>query len=109
LAGEAAAEHVDVWHRHGQRSVANVTAVCSVSAAFAPLGRFPASVVALDARRPPVPSLRSGVGHKGAHVWVAGDAGPVAREDALAEGVLLAEPHSAHTGALEAEVEPSDA
>jgi hypothetical protein len=30
------------------------------------------------------------------------------REDPLAELVLLAEPHSSHTGALEAEVESPD-
>jgi hypothetical protein len=37
------------------------------------------------------------------------DPGPVLREDPLAERVLLAEPQSLHTGALEAEIEASDA
>jgi hypothetical protein len=39
---------------------------------------------------------------------MARDAGPVFREDPLAELVLLAEPHSAHTGTLEANVEAAD-
>jgi len=50
-----------------------------------------------------------GVGHKDAHVGMARDSGPVPSKDPPAEGVLLAEPHSAHTGPLESEVEASNA
>jgi hypothetical protein len=54
-------------------------------------------------------SRSRGVGHKGAHVRVDRDSGPVLPEDPLTERVLLAEPHSSHTGTLEAEIEPADA
>ena len=54
------------------------------------------------------PSSLVGVGHKGAHVGMARDSGPVPSKDPSAELVLLAEPHSAHSGPLEAEVEPAD-
>jgi len=50
--------------------------------------------------------------HLAAHaadVGVTGDIGPVLGKDALAIAVLLAEPHSSHTGSFEAEVESSDA
>jgi hypothetical protein len=53
--------------------------------------------------------LASGVGHKGAHVGMDRDSGPMLPEDPLTERVLLAEPHSSHTGPLEAEVEAADA
>jgi hypothetical protein len=76
-----------------------------VIARFAPESRMPPSSVET---RPPVPSLRSGVGHKGAHVGMTRDPGPVPGKDPLAEGVLLAEPQSAHTGSFEPEVESSD-
>lgn len=54
-------------------------------------------------------ALASGVGHKGAHVGVAWDTGPMAGEDAPTVWVLLALPHNAHSGAFEPEVEASDA
>jgi len=51
----------------------------------------------------------TGVGHKGAHVGMARHSGPVPGKDPSAELVLLAEPHSSHTGPLEPEVESADA
>jgi hypothetical protein len=57
----------------------------------------------------PVVSPTVGVGHKGSHVTVNGDTGPMLVEDPLAERVLLAEPHSSHAGPLEPEIEPADA
>jgi hypothetical protein len=50
------------------------------------------------------PSPCPGVGHKGAHVGIARDPGPVLGEDPPAEGVLLAEPHSSHSRTFEPEV-----
>jgi hypothetical protein len=49
-----------------------------------------------------------GVGHKGAHVGMTRDSGPVPGKDPSAELVLLALPHNAHTGSLEPKVKPSD-
>jgi len=40
---------------------------------------------------------------------MAWDSGPVSSEDSLAVFVLLAEPHSSHTGSFESEVEAADA
>jgi hypothetical protein len=99
LAGEPAAEDIDVWHRHGHHSpawnlfIAAVMLACRV----------------LSLKRFCLKSLAVGVGHEGAHVVVDRDSGPMPGKDPLAELVLLAEPHSSHTRPLEAEVEPSDA
>jgi len=49
-----------------------------------------------------------GVGHKGAHVGIARDSGPVPGKDPSAVRVLLALPHNAHTGSFEPEVEAAD-
>jgi hypothetical protein len=54
------------------------------------------------------PSPCPGVGHKGAHVGITRDPGPVLRKDPPAERVLLAEPHSSHSRTFEPEVEPAD-
>jgi hypothetical protein len=98
LAGEAAAEDVDWWHRHGHKRPDH------------PHPSDPSSRPGFAAAfRPPRPSCAFGVGHKGAHVGVARDSGPMSSEDTPAELVLLALPHNAHTGPLEAEVEAADA
>lgn len=105
MAGEATAEDIDTWHRHGQRSLA-------ISFANEPdrLLRLPPprlsvfSLVAVGIHE----SAAFGVGHKGAHIGEAGNSGPVSSEDPSAELVLLAEPHSSHTGPLEPKVEPAD-
>jgi hypothetical protein len=95
LAGEAAGEDVDVWHRHGQPCLK-----CGLL--------FPRTIWIRSPRPPRSPSVDRGVGHQGAHVGMTRDPGPVLREDPLAELVLLAEPHSAHTGALQAQVKSPD-
>jgi len=59
-------------------------------------------------RDDPCVSLALGVGHKGAHIAVAWDSGPMPGKDSLTVFVLLAEPHSSHTRPLQAEVEAAD-
>jgi hypothetical protein len=111
LAGEAAAEDVDVWHLHGQYwpfSSAFTTTVRLVGVLRGP--PFIRCFIAMCASKVLPSSFATGVGHKGAHVREARDPGPMPLEDPLAEGVLLAEPHSSHVaGSLEAEVEAADA
>ena len=41
-------------------------------------------------------------------ISIAGDVGPVLREDSLTELVLFTEPGGVHAGAFEPEIEPSD-
>jgi hypothetical protein len=118
LAGEAAGEDVDVWHRHGQRpSASNCTARWRSirPGAPVPFAYWPAACRSLarclksfHASKVRPSYAVTGVGHKGAHVGMTRDPGPVLREDPLAELVLLAEPHSAHTGALQAQVKSPD-
>jgi hypothetical protein len=109
LAGEPSAEDVDRWHRHGQNfpaSSALTTTVSEVGVFRSPPGIL--AFIAMCASKVLPSSCATGVGHKGAHVGMAGDPGPVLGEDPLAERVLLAEPHSSQTRPLEAKVEPAD-
>src|SRR5205085_566216 len=93
----SAAEDVDVWHRHGH--AAPVT--CSTNPVVCPgSGAVERPLCSASAAR--------GVRHKGAHVGMAGDSGPMPGKDSAAVVVLLAEPQSSHTGALESEVEAAD-
>jgi hypothetical protein len=110
LAGEPAAEDVDVWHRHGQYwpfSSAFTTTVRLVGVLRGP--PFIRAFIAMCASNVFPSSCPTGVGHKCPHVGMDRDSGPVLPEDPPTERVLLAEPQSSHTGALEAEIEAADA
>jgi hypothetical protein len=102
LAGEAAAEDIDVWHRHGQRSI------CTATARLLTDSRPIAWRIAMKASGDRPVSCATGVGHKGAHVGMARDTGPMPGKDPPAVLVLLALPHNAHPGTLEAEIESAD-
>jgi hypothetical protein len=109
LAGEAAAEDVDVWHRHGHQrpvSVAFTTTVSDVGFCRGPPGIL--AFIAMCASKVFPSSCATGVGHKGSHVGVAWNSGPMPGKDTPAELVLLALPHNSHTGAFESEVEAAD-
>jgi hypothetical protein len=100
---------VDWWHRHGHQrpvSVAFTTTVNEVGVLRAPPGIR--AFIAMCASNVLPSSCATGVGHKGAHVGMARYSGPMPGKDSAAEFVLLALPHNAHTGALEAKVESSD-
>jgi hypothetical protein len=110
-AGPTGGEDIDVWHRHGHSlSLTAIPSGVPKPFPFRPLAfsrSRRASHVSIGS--PTFDALPSGVGHKGAHVRVDRDSGPMLPEDPLAERVLLAKPHSSHTGTLEAEIEPADA
>lgn len=129
MAGKAAAEDIDVWHQHGHRvsAIARARGEAISSRLSTSRGSLPAASSTICSKlgadqwpsAPWPPDFRDltptrfplafGVGHKGAHVGMTGDSGPVLCEDPLAEGVLLAEPQSSHTRSLEPEIESSDA
>jgi hypothetical protein len=103
LAGEPAAEDIDVWHRHGHSPDFTFSDVIVLRGP-----PFIRAFIAKCASGVLPSSCATGVGHKGAHVGIARDSGPMPGKHSPAEIVLLALPHNSHTGPLEAVIEAAN-